>query len=365
MNEVKEAIVFIPGFDAGTKDYYIDNYLAIGLTTRLERQRVFLEPDEVKIAGQTGRRFTVTTNDTRKTIDVYEIFWNDLVTKLSQKNLKAKVCGGFSLFAYWLSYTFNIARKSKIFAMQITVFVALVVLWYYGTVVMLLTAIGNDRSILGTQLPQDWATALGQLGNTLGGWSIWIYTSVIISFFPASIDIVIDLLDFASRYMRDETLPKNGALRDRLRARLATALDNVINSGEYQQVTVLSHSMGTLVSTDLMADYSHPKQPRIRYITLGSPIEALATCSNWLKTEVVKCLDNPLVANWVDFYSSQDWLCTKVPKLPTPNLNKLTSHPINLKVSLADQLVGASHQMYFFDPRVLEEIVLGASAGRL
>lgn len=357
MNVEKEAVVFIPGFDAGVKNYYIDNFLMIGLTTRLERKRVFLEPDEIKIAGQSGRRFNFTSDDCKKTIDVYEIFWDDLVEKLSKKNLKSKVLGGISLFIYWLFYALDIAKKSKVFAIQINVFMALVVLWYYGTVVMLLTAIGNDPSVLGSKLPQDWVALLGQAGNILGGWSVWVTTSIIISFFPFSIDLVIDMLDFTARYMRDETSPKGGGLRDRLRCRLVAALDDVINSGEYQKITVLSHSLGTLVSTDLIGDYHHPKCKAIRYITLGSPIDALTSRSTWLREEVIKCLNNEIVDSWIDFYSSQDWLCTKVPRLSASNLNKLTSHQINVKVSFFDQLIGASHQVYFFDHRVLEELL--------
>lgn len=106
--------------------------------------------------------------------------------------------------------------------------------------------------------------------------------------------------------MRDETSHKVGGIRDRLRSRVATALDDVINSGDYQKVTVLSHSLGTLISTDLMGDYHHSKCKMIRYITIGSPMEALTSRSSWLKDEIVKCLENESISRWVDFYSSQD-----------------------------------------------------------
>lgn len=357
MNEEKEAVVFIPGFAANTKNHYLDNFLITGLTTRLEQKRILLAPDEVKVAGQSGRRFMYEMENYRKIIDIYEVFWSDLVDPLSRKDIKKKIIGGISLFIFWISKSISIARKSRIFSLQIVVFMSLVIFWYYGTLVMLLTAIGNDPTVLGTQLPDGWASTLGQIGNNLGGWSIWVATSLLISFLSFSVDSIVDLIDFTARYMRDETSQKLGGLRDRLRRRVSTALDDVIQSNEYQKITVLSHSFGTLISTDLLADYYHPDCQSIRYITLGSPLASLTSHSKWLKSEVVRCLENNVVTTWVDFYSNQDWFCTQVPRLPSKNLDKLKSHSIGLKVSFFDQVLGASHNAYFFEKLVLEEIL--------
>ncbi|NJN88105.1 MAG: hypothetical protein HC881_19685 [Leptolyngbyaceae cyanobacterium SL_7_1] len=108
-----EAVIFIPGFYAKSKGFVLENFLAIGLTTRLEGRQVELERDEVKIAGQSGRRFVYeSVAGEPKTLDIYEIFWTDLVDKLSDRSIKDQIVRGFFLFVYWVfAGTWNMAKN--------------------------------------------------------------------------------------------------------------------------------------------------------------------------------------------------------------------------------------------------------------
>ena len=357
--ETQEAIIFIPAFDSQEKDYYIDHYLAIGLTNRLENQKIYLEPEKIKISGQTGKSFFFEpTPDMKKRIDVYEIYWKDLVNDLNSKSIRHRVFRGVYLFFYWLFAFFKIGRMSKIFFLQMLSILFLVIAWEYSTVTMALVAIGNDPNALGFSLPKEMASALGKLGEVAGSWKIWLITSALLSLLPIPANSLVNLLDFLTRYAEDETERGLGSLRDRLRARAALVLDDVLNEAKYEKVTVLAHSLGTVLATDLLADYKHSSLKKVTFITLGSPLKSLASISNWVPKEITKCLSNGFIERWYDFYSDQDWLCTKVPiTSDMDNSNKFKGTSISLKVSLAKQLSGESHDAYFFDEVVLQKII--------
>ncbi|MBD2245198.1 hypothetical protein [Nostoc sp. FACHB-888] len=358
MENEKQAIIFIPGFDANTQNYYIEHYLGIGLTSRLEGKKITLDSEDIKIAGQSGKRFIYYIDKKhKKTIDVYEVYWTDLADSLTKESQKKQLILGFDLFLFWLPKFFTIASKSKIFLIQINLFLVLMLAWYYGIVVMLLTAIGSDPNILGTKIPEGWAKNLGEIGKSFGGWSVWIIVSILLNLLPGSVNLIIDLVHFLKRYIQDETEKGLGGIRDRIRQRLNTVINDVLNEASYTKVKVLAHSVGTLIATDTLADYQPDELKKIHYITLGSPLEALTYKSVWLQQEIDKCLQNEFIETWSDFYSDQDWLCSKVPISNGENRSKIEFMPLSLRVSWLNQLLGKSHNAYFFDSKVLSKII--------
>ncbi|MGV0106768.1 hypothetical protein NSTCB13_05600 [Nostoc sp. DSM 114160] len=355
--ETQKAIIFVPAFTSKEKDYYINHYLAIGLTNRLD-QRIYLEPEEVKISGQTGRRFTYQdTVGMNNNIDIYEIYWRDLIDDLNDKNIRQRVLRGIYLFFYWFFALFKIGKTSKLFFLQILTILFLIIAWEYSTLTIALTAIGNDPNALGFNLPKDMADTLSNLGKTFGSWPVWLITSALLSMLPTSANSLINLLDFIVRYAEDETQKELGGLRDKLRHRLISVLNDILTESKYEKITVLSHSLGTVLATDLLADYKHSSLKKINFITLGSPLKTLAYLSNWIPEEVVKCLNSESLEKWYDFYSNQDWLCTKVPISPAMENNKFQARCISLKVSLVKQITRESHDAYFFDKTVLQKII--------
>ncbi|MEB3884043.1 hypothetical protein [Lyngbya sp. CCY1209] len=354
----RDAIVFVPGFDAKEKDYYIDRYLALGLANRLEDRRAYMEPEPVKIAGLSGRRFTFESQGgAKKTVDIYEIYWRDLVEDLNEGTIRYRVFRGIYLLLYWLSASFKIGRMSGIFLLQVTAILGLIAAWEYGTVIMAMTAIGTDPNALGFQLPSQWAEALGRWGQALGGWQLWLVTSALLSFLPISINVLIHLLDFIVRYAEDDTVGGVATLRDRLRHRLTGALADVFDSGDYGRVTVMAHSLGSVLAVDCLADYRFRPGEAVRFVTLGTPLKMMAAISTWIRAEVEKCLHRDAIAEWVDFYSDRDWLCTRVPLHRGVRSDRFRAEAISLRVSLAQQLTAESHRAYFFDRAVLETLL--------
>jgi len=95
----------------------------------------------------------------------------------------------------------------------------------------------------------------------------------------------------------------------------------------------------------------------VRFVTLGTPLKMMAAISTWIAAEVEKCLDGEAIAQWLDFYSDRDWLCTRVPVPRGVATDRFRATAIALQVSLAQQLTAESHRAYFFDRAVLETLI--------
>ena len=362
MEQLKtEAVIFIPGFYAGPRNKYLDDYLLLGLTTRLENRQVEVGGEEVKIQGHSGKRVIYDAPDEQnKTIDIYEVYWNDLINPLSAKSVKDQAFRGFFLFGYWLfSGIWRMSRKSRTLFLQFLLFMLLHVLWYYGTLIVILTTLGQNPSSFGLQVPAEWTPKLAEIGKSLGGWQIWIITSFILSLLPMPISSIVDLTDFTTRYLQDETQAGIGAVRDKIRQRVEKTLNDVIKQDEYERVTVLAHSFSVIIAIDLLADYQPRTKKPIRFISMGGAVEVLSYLSEWVIEESTKCLNNEAVLYWHDYYSDQDWLCTKTPVRENDQSSKFFSRKIRLRVPLAQQITGDSHNAYFFEKALLEDLLDG------
>jgi hypothetical protein len=178
-------------------------------------------------------------------------------------------------------------------------------------------------------------------------------------FITLSINLVTDFAEFLSNYLKNESMKGRPPLRALLRNRVKQAVDNVLSANSYDRYTILSHSVAGLIATDFLGDYRDQQDRQFRFITWGSALETSVTSADWMQSEIKKCLDNPHVERWDDFYSDQDWFCSPVPVTSDQTQTKLTSKPVSFRVSLLKQLSGESHMEYFFDPKVLRHLVMG------
>lgn len=359
MTSPKEAVIFIPGFYAKSKDYFLNNFLALGLISRLEAESVELLRDDVKIAGQTGKRFLVEQPDSEdKVVDIYEVYWTDLVDKLSERSAKEQIIRGLFVFIYWLfSRTWQMARKSRLLFFQFMLTLSLLLLWYYGCVAIGLTAIGQNPSAFGLQLPADWAQTLQEYGKLLGGWKVWAIASVLLSLLPLSINSLVDYTDFIIHYLQDDAEVGFAPVRDRIRQRVVMTLEDVLKEDSYEKVTILAHSFGVIVGIDLLADYSKKINKPLRFISMGGPVELLSYKSDWIREETAKCLNNPAIVAWHDYYSLQDWLCTKTPVPESVYAAKFEAIRLQFNLPFLKQMVGNAHAAYFFERSLLERLL--------
>lgn len=356
---MKEAVVFIPGFNAKCQNFYVDKFLAPGLLNQLEDIQVNLDPQDVQIPGQAGKRFFCQSDEIDKTIDIYEVYWDDLVDYLSFKDARHKFMRGLQMILYWVFSGWKIAKISPAFFVQSSIILLLVVAWYYGIVVIVLSALSEQTSLNSIEFFRNLFEFLSGWATSGWGWQTWAVISALLALLPVPVNLIIDLIDFFIRYIQNESSRESPPIRALLRNRVKMAVDNVINEGSYERITLLSHSLGVLITTDFLADYHSREKVQFRYVTLGGALESSSSVADWMESEIKKCLDNPHIERWDDFYSNQDWFCSKVPVPVNQPAPKLTSKHASFKVSLAKQISGESHSEYFFDPKVLRHLVAG------
>lgn len=356
---MKEAVIFVAGFDAQCQDYYLDQFLEPGLLTQLEDIDIKLDPEAVKIPGQTGKRFVCQLDDGEKTLDIYEVYWNDLVDRLSTKEIRPKFSRGLGMIFYWLSRGWKIMRISPIFFIQATIILALVLLWYFGVIVLVLSALANQPQLASSAILQDFLAPVIAWATDGLGWQIWLIISALLAFSPLPINLVIDFTDFLTSYLRDESIKGTPPVRSLLRNRVKQVVDNVTYEDSYDRFTILAHSLGGLIAADFLADYRDSGGRGFRFVTWGSALESTSSVTAWMQSEIKKCLDNPHIEQWDDFYSNQDWFCSKVPVPSDQPHPKLVSKKVSFKVSLLKQWSGESHMEYFFDSKVLRHLVMG------
>ena len=356
---MKEAVVFVPGFYAKCQNYYLDTFLTPGLLAQLEDIDITLDPEEAKIPGQTGRRFHWLLEDKERIMDIYEVYWDDLVDRLSAKENIPKFWQGLSMIFYWFGRCWKLMRLSNVLLWQTSFILAMVLTWYFGVVVLVLSTIAvNVPPISQIADLENQLSPIIRWASDGKGWLIWSALSFGLTSLPLSIDLVIDFTHFFTNYLRSESVKGKPPVRALVRNRVKQAVDNVTREGSYQRFTVLAHSMGGLIATDFLADY---QGRQFRYITWGSMLESSSKATEWINSEIKKCLDNPHVERWDDFYSNQDWFCSNVPvpgDYPQP---KLISKKVSFKVSFFKQFSGESHMEYFFDPKVLRHLIMGYS----
>lgn len=278
MSSYQEAIIFIPGLGAPEKDFYL-NFISAGLTEHLETIKV-KEIGEAKIAGNSGKKFEVYLDkENKKNVDIYEVYWQDVFSRLSKEELKERLVRGTNLLFYWFfAKTWLSIKEAPLLFIGLGITLALFISWYFGILVMALTAIGEKPDFFGFDLNNIYpglANKLGEIGHDMGGWNLWLTISALLSFIP--INNAIDIADFTKRYLEEDT--EGRVIKAKIRSRVLAVLKDVLEANleeekVYKKITILAYSFGVVVGTDVLADYNYTKQ--VRYITLGGPLKLLS-----------------------------------------------------------------------------------------
>lgn len=212
------------------------------------------------------------------------------------------------------------------------------------------TAIGANQEVLGLSLPPEIAKFFEELGRTMGSWYAWGITSAVISIIPVT--AIIDISYGTKCYLENY----RGIYR-KICGRIDKALQTVVSQSppNYDRITVVSHSFGVVISTEVLANYTTENAPQLRTITLGGSLMLVAARSNRVQNALNKVLLNEKIESWIDFYSNNDWLCTisPVPK----EIEKFKGRQITATVPLDERVSGASHDLYFDDWDVMEALL--------
>jgi len=382
MTKTKEAIVLIPGLEPAQK-YDYRQRLAQGLANVTEISRVQIE-GECSVPGEKGIRLQVRAYNAstyEKTLDVYEAYWVDLASQPDAEKPVRKMTAGFSVLTYWfVSRIWRVVLSSKYMTLGIMLSALLLLAWYYGVLALAFTAIGTDPELTNklaevskdpnvakrlvevgiaavTSTTKDMVATvrgiMGYLGKTMGGWYVWALVSMLMGFLP--VNKLVGIATFTMRYLRNDRMPDGIGQRDKIRNRVLETLLPVLNEATYKRVTIIGHSFGTVIGTDIIADFRPPSKLPVRYVTMGSPLLFLSQRSKWLGRELEKCLANDSVDSWIDYYADEDWMCAKVPRHGETKNQK--SNKLVREASFKEKIFGETHEAYYSSQEVMETLV--------
>jgi len=372
MEAKHEAIILVPGMMKSVQNVQRGR-LVDGLTMVSEQKRVESQESSA-VEGVEGVQLHVTPRDPNRqasTVDIYEAYWGDLIPRLSQEKLLVRVRRGATLLFYWAAPRVLRGIQNRIYlTFSFVTTAAILVAWYYGTVALFFTAVGEDPSLIAGQqvdlevgantaaLQEQVAVFIGRVGAWMGGVTVWVIVAFVIGFVP--VNRIVDISDFTRRYLKNETVDDGPAgLKDQLRNRVRYVVDQVCEAGTYERITVAAHSFGCMIAVDVLADYHVPDNTRLRFVTMGSPLEILSHRANWVEEEIKRCASSKDLEEWIDFYSDVDWFCSKVPfdalcdSLPP----RLEQHEVHEEAPLADKLTGKTHQRYFGQQRLVHTLL--------
>lgn len=354
MADTKELIIFIPGMGVNEPEEYLEKLMK-GIRSFCQTRGLPLRSLEDSGEPGTGRRqIEVKLEDSSvKTIDIQETYWADLRPLLSSESIMRKFLRGFNLLIFWVSSlkTWSQVRYSKFMMFNMIFTLMLMLTWYYGALAAGVTAIVSNPDFFGYSLPDGLPEWFKNLGKDMGGWSVWAIAAIFMGLLPVN-----EMIDIS--YSTKGYLQNRHGMRHKVCGRIAKALADAGRSAGkgYDRITVLAHSFGVVVETEVLADYTGENAPKARAMTLGGPLLLIAARSDRVQKALDRFIANDKVETWVDFFSDQDWLCTKSP-VDENVIKKFQSRRITATVPFDEMARGESHNLYFDDPDVISTLL--------
>ena len=354
MNNKKDLILFVPGMGASEPEQYLKK-LIDGMRDYCDGKGISFNSLDNNEDVNTGvRSVQLEVDGNAKTIEIREVFWSDLRPRLSNEGSLRKFLRGFDLLFYWAGSfkTWRAAARSKYILINTVFTLLLFLVWYYGAVAAAFTAIGASPEVLGFQLTEGWQQWFQIAGENMGSWNVWLSAAVLMTIFPVA--EVIDI-SFGTKCFLQNRL----GLQHKINGRLSRALSSVPrNMDSYSSVTVMAHSFGVVVATEVLADYDKQALPVNRLITLGGPLELIQGRSARVRDAQLRLerrLNKDGFTRWIDFYSDYDWLCSKTPV--SDRVQGFEHRKITTTVPWDQRASGASHLLYYTDWDVMKELV--------
>ncbi len=359
----RRAIVLIPGFRREERFFRRD--ILVRNLLMVERSPL-REGGDIEVTGEQGKRLiprtlrgdTMVESTAVAEVDIFEAFWADMIPDTIERTPWQKLLWGLELIVYWVLNwrSWTAFRTSRYMTFGLLAGGTLLVLWYISIILLAAQAIGQNPPEFLEQIPQLKPVIDGfvTVASAIGTWQLWIIVAAVLPMMR--IDELVHMAGFIKDYFQNKPDETEVGLRQRLRNRVQSTLENVYQAG-YEEVTILAHSFGTILAIDLMADWPHGRDlARTTLVTMGSPVAVLAHRSPWLSSEVDRLAARDDIAAWDDYYAATDWLCTAI-----PGRDKFAgaggSHLIDFETRLTEMMTGRTHLLYYRHSHLLEQLV--------
>lgn len=235
--------------------------------------------------------------DENKTIDIFEVFYNDLTEKNNPigSSVYKKVIFGLELISFWLfSSIWKAAKSNKYLLTGICLSGLILIAWYISVFCLMLVSISKKAGDASIPLPYS--------SSAIQTSSLFSFLSISLGVLP--INTILRVAGFSMRYI------KNPSLRNLIRRRIDSQVSKIVDSKEYDKVLIYSHSMGTILALDFFAEYQNNNETKLYSVSAGAPITFFSHKWKGLKEIKAKCAKNSSIEKWTDFFSKEDWLCS-------------------------------------------------------
>lgn len=372
----RRAIVLIPGMQREERFHRRDILIANLETVERHPLR---RGEEVSAGGEKGQRLILaplrgpsgaTEAPPFASLDVFEGYWADMIPEQVELPPWSKLMKGLELVGYWVfslgswrAVASSLRSGSSMIAIGLIMGGLTLLVWYIMLAVLIgqTVAPGGEvpEQLQGIPLISDMVAVFGEITGWLAANAWWAVLPFLLAMLQ--VDALVLLARFTKDYFENREDDSGVGLRDRLRRRICGTLDAVLDAG-YDEVVLVAHSFGTVIATDILADWPHAADlKRLSLVSLGSPITVLRYRSAWLEGERREMLKPQRLATWVDYFSPSDWLCGAVTG-HRECYGEGMSRKLEFEAPWPQKITGRTHLLYYQDPRVLEQLA-GPLAG--
>ena len=297
-------------------------------------------------------------------VDVFEAYWADMIPEQSDMSPWAKLLNGFELVGYWVfslrswrAVIGSLRSGSAMIGLGLISGALTLIAWYLLLVVLVGQAVAPGGVVppaLAFPIIEDFVAAYGRAAGAVATHAWWAFVPFVLTIMQ--VDAIVLLARFIKDYFENKEDENGVGLRDRLRKRVTGSLRAVLAAG-YDEVVVVAHSFGTVVVTDILADWPHRDDfDRLVLVSMGSPIAALRYRSTWLEGERARVLQRDGLTRWIDFFAPSDWLCGAYTG-HQGRYGEAMSRRLSFEAPWPQKLAGLTHLSYYRDPQVLDCLV--------
>jgi len=299
----------------------------------------------------------------KKRIDIYEVYWGDIIEKNYSDDVTIfkKFFFGLELIFFWIfSPIWKAAYKNKWMFIGIVFSGLLVTFWFISVIGILISAL-DSAEVLDTikyvfhDPPLEEEIRMGlsfkEAPKLVSDFftKLFVVVGVVLSLFPGVIALILKVSGFSMKFIKSQII------RDGVKKRLAAMANAIGRDNSYSSITFFAHSLGVIPLIHFISDYENYGNKNIRCITVGSPVSFLMNKTPLFKEYIVNSLKNIHVTAWYDFFSKEDWLCSydSVKKYG----DRFDSEEISMDTSWTSRLSTKPHKAYFNHSKVIKKLI--------
>ncbi len=235
----RQAVVLIHGIGEQQPGEMLHSFLGSGV---LGNKKAFswIKPDRLSQSFEL-RMATLNSDKQRPTTDVFEIYWAHIIRDTTLDQLASWLAGLLLRWPLRRERVKGTAVPSLRETWSWNVPKAILPLWLFAWIVLLIGIL----MVIGTVLRTGWSA-----------WILWLVSLpllvilVKIIWQKLGLSLAINYLGDAARYLQPH--PANIAHRQAIRAEGVELLERIHDSGRYDRIVLVGHSLGSVIAYDIL-----------------------------------------------------------------------------------------------------------------